>query len=374
MEGPRALRWEELEAVRKLTGTVFRPSLVAEFPHLFNEDNVENLRVCVADGKCVSHVGMTQRGASLFGCPVRVCCVGAVSTLKEYRGQGLASACFEDAVNKAYVDGVDIMLVSGNRPLYIARGCMEVGRDTRFTLTPELLPGVAHRESMSASIELLTDASLGAVIDCYQREPVRFMRPQDDYCYALQADRIMGSPCDIFVVRERGEFRGYLMARRPHNGRSQIVEFAGDRHAILDALPQIFRRYDLSELRWQVLRHDHLFRSLCTGAGLQPVPVPTDGTVKIINFPQLMQRLRPRFEELLGCREAARLAFAQEGEQYSFRYDEDELVTDRDTATRLVFGTVEGGETACLEGHDKLSDVLQTILPLPCLWYGLNYV
>lgn len=374
MEGPRALRWDELEAVRDLTGTVFRPTLVAEFPHLFNEANVENLRVCVDDGKCVSHVGMTQRGASLFGCPVRVGCIGAVSTLPAYRGRGLASACFDDAVSKAFSDGVDIMLVSGHRPLYIARGCLEVGRDTRFVLTPELVVGVAHRESMSSRVELMADTGLAAIMDCYRREPVRFMRPADDYCYALQADRVMGAPCDFFIVRERGEFRGYLIVRRPHDSKSQVVELAGDRHAILDALPQIFRRYHLTELRWQVLRHDHLLRSLCTSAGLQPVPVPTGGTVKIINFPQLMERLRPRFEELLGCQEAARLAFWQEGEQYGFRYDEDEFVTDRDTATRLVFGTVEGGETASLDAHEKLSDVLQTILPLPCLWYGLNYV
>ncbi|MBV9468634.1 MAG: GNAT family N-acetyltransferase [Abitibacteriaceae bacterium] len=374
MEGPRALRKNELDAVRALTGTVFRPTLVDEFPQLFNEDNLENLRVCVDDGKCVSHVGMTERDATLFGCAIKVCCIGAVSTLKEYRGQGLASACFDDAVRKAFGDGVDVMIVSGDRPLYLARGCLRVGRDTKFVLTPELLKGVAQRENMDVSTELMGAEDLAAIMNCYQREPVRFIRPLDDYCYALQADRVMGAPCDFIMVQERGEFRGYVILRRPHEGKSQLVEFAGDRHAILAALPQIFRRYKLNELRWQVLRHDALFRSLCTSAGLQPVPAPTSGTVKLINFPQLMERLRPRFEELLGYHEAAHLSCWQNEAQYGFRFGDDQLVTDRDTATRLVFGTVEGSEAAALEGHEKLSDVLQTILPLPCLWYGLNYV
>ncbi len=68
-----------------------------QYPHLFNEDNRENLRVCMDGGKCVSHVGMTVRDASLFGCRIKVCCIGAVSTDPEYCGQGLASACFDDA-------------------------------------------------------------------------------------------------------------------------------------------------------------------------------------------------------------------------------------------------------------------------------------
>ena len=105
MEGPRGLLAWELGSLRELTDIVMRPGLVDQFPHLFDEENLENLRVCLYAGRCVSHVGMIQRDASLFGCRVRVGCIGAVSTHPDYRRRGLASACFDDALRKAGQDG-----------------------------------------------------------------------------------------------------------------------------------------------------------------------------------------------------------------------------------------------------------------------------
>src|SRR5438045_4062433 len=98
IEGPRGARPDELPSLRELTDQVFRPGMIDQYPQLFNADNAECLRVCVDDGKCVSHVGMSERNAVLFGCPIKVCCIGGVGTLPEYRGKGLASACFDDAV------------------------------------------------------------------------------------------------------------------------------------------------------------------------------------------------------------------------------------------------------------------------------------
>ena len=67
-------------------------------------------------------------------------------------------------------------------------------------------------------------------------------------------------------------------------------------------------------------------------------------------------------------------AFWQDAEQYGFGSGEEAWVTDRDAATRLVFGTIEGTETLAIEGQGRLTEILKAILPLPCLWYGLNYV
>jgi hypothetical protein len=93
-----------------------------------------------------------------------------------------------------------------------------------------------------------------------------------------------------------------------------------------------------------------------------------------------MRRLAPRWEELLGERDAARLSFWQRGGQYGFRFADSELITDRDTATRIVFGAPQGSaeSQACattLAGCDgALRDVLNTLFPLPVPWYGINYV
>src|SRR5205085_541902 len=125
---------------------------------------------------------------------------------------------------------------------------------------------------------------------------------------------------------------GYVILQRPgEEGKARLAEFAGSRPAILAALPEIFRRYGLTELHGQVQRHDTRMRSLCARVGLQSVSVPTSGTIKLIHFTQLMERLRPLWEERLGIREAALLSFRQDGEAYHFRSGDAEFVTDRDT-------------------------------------------
>src|SRR5438128_8553348 len=111
MEGPRAVRPEDRESLDALTGAVMRQGMLEQYPQLFNEENYENLRVVIEDGQCVSHVGMIQRDAALYGCRIKVCCIGTVCTYEEHRGKGYASACFDDATRKAIVDGVDVMIV-----------------------------------------------------------------------------------------------------------------------------------------------------------------------------------------------------------------------------------------------------------------------
>lgn len=378
MDGPRAVRKEELSSLRQLTDIVFRSGLVDEYSQLFNEDNLDNLRVIVDDGRCVSHVGMIQRYASLFGCMVKVCCIGAVSTHPEYRKRGLASACFDDAICKAFNDGVDIMLVSGDRSLYRMRGCLPVGCDAQFTLTTQdlsLLKVYLLRHGVAVTVEPMGEDELPLVMECYRHEPVRFIRPLDDYRYALKCGFVMDRPSDFLVIREHGEFLSYVIVQRPSdNKRTMLAEFSGDRHAVLAALPLVFERYDLTELHLQVLRYDTPFRSLCERARLQPKAAQASYTLKLINFPQLMERMRPRWEELLGYRDAAKLSFWQRDERYGFRFGDDEFITDRDTATRILFATVGGEEAQAIEGHGKLTDVLKLIFPLPCLWYGINYV
>jgi GNAT superfamily N-acetyltransferase len=352
-----------------------RVGLVDQYVQLFNEDNVDNLRICVDDGICVSHVGMTEGWAVLQGCPIQVACIGGVCTHPDYRKRGLASACFDDALRKARQDGVDIMIVSGDRNLYRRRGCVHVGCDLHFKLTVGAIPADLEESATRVTVEVMTEAELPLVRECYRAEPVRFVRPPEDYGRALQSVRVMDRPSDFLVVRERGEFRCYLVAPQPNvEGEPQVAELAGDRQAILAALPHVLRRCGGNSLGFTALRHDSLMRSLCEQAGLRGTPRTTPGTVTIVNFPQLMERTRPYWGERLGRRVALRLRFQQDGERYIFGLDELELVTDRADAARLLFGTPEGFPVSLRNLDTALGEALRAVLPLPTLWYGINYV
>lgn len=379
MEGPRAIRSEEFASLGPLTNAVFRSGgegdMVAEYPQLMNTDNFENLRVCVEDGRVVSHVGMTERDASLFGCRIRVACIGAVATYTDFRGRGLASACFDDAVTKAYRDGVDVMLISGDRGLYRRHGCLRVGQDIAFDMTEEQARQREQAGLAGITVTPMRDGELPLLSACYRQEPVRFLRPLDDYRRALECRFVMNRTSEFLIVHENGDFRGYLIAHTPGSeGGCRVAEFAGDRRALTAALPGLMRHMRATSLFWQVQRHDALFRSLCESTGLIGTTVSASGTCKLINFPQLMERMRPYFVEMLGVREAERLSFWHRDEQYGFRHRDVEYVTDRDTATRIVFGTPDEIESEAIAGLGALTEVLQTIFPLPCLWYGINYV
>lgn len=66
LEGPRAAKPEELPEIINLTNQIFMlpygfpPIMGDAFSHLFNENNLENLRVIVKDEHVASHVGVWE--------------------------------------------------------------------------------------------------------------------------------------------------------------------------------------------------------------------------------------------------------------------------------------------------------------------------
>ena len=125
------------DSLRALVGAVFRPSLFDEYPQLFHDGNINNCRIVVEDGKAVSHVGMTIQDASLFGCAVRVSCIGGVGTYESHRGRGFAGACLDDAERISREKGVDFMIISGDRAMYRRAGCRRFGNGFTVTLTAD---------------------------------------------------------------------------------------------------------------------------------------------------------------------------------------------------------------------------------------------
>lgn len=380
LDGPRSLRTGEMPALRALESTVFRSTMPDEYPQVFNDDNYENLTVCFDGARCVSHVGMVPRGASILGCRIDVGLIGGVATDPEYRGRGLAGACVDHAIDQARRAGIDLLLVSGSRSLYLRRDCVAVGQDTEFTLAPSNVPDLAALDLPRVRVEPLPEADLPLIRAAYGREPVRFLRHAEDYTDLYRCGVVLNAPSEFFGVRdENGAFLAYLIAprRARPDGAALIAEFGGDRRAALAALPHLLPRYDGAPLRLHVARHDTLLHALLTRAGIPAsAPVPASGTVRIVHFPQLMERLRPLFVETLGRAAASRFAFAEEGDTCIVRFAGKALRVGRADAARLLFGTPDAqDEPKLLAALDReMADALRAVLPVPALWYGLSYV
>ena len=194
-DGPRALRADEWDQLDRLESAVFRPEMFRDYPQLFDEANRDNLRVVSEDGKVVSHVGMTERAASLAGCRIDVCCIGAVATYQEYRGRGFASAAFQDCCAKAAADGVDVMLISGGRGLYTRVGCRQVGQDWDVAFAPG--QAASALSSHPATLVPATAADIPALRALHQQEAVRFLRPREDWEMALDCGIVMNTASDF---------------------------------------------------------------------------------------------------------------------------------------------------------------------------------
>jgi predicted N-acetyltransferase YhbS len=395
VDGPRALRdgeWGELDAV---VGTVFRPEMFHDYPQLFDRDNREHLRVVAADGKVVCHVGFTERPATLAGCRVDVACIGAVATLEAYRGRGYASLAFQDACDVAASDGIDVMLISGGRGLYTRVGCRAVGQDWNFSLTPDEAPRLQAVPAVAGAgayaLAPVGPERIDVLRALYQREPVRFLRPLRDWEMAFDCGVVMNTASDFWAVSDGETILAYLIVHQPDKVRRRpedplplrVVELAGERALVAAALPRLLAHYGAERLTVHVQGSDPALKALLTAGGLEGTPAAASGTLRVINFRQLMERCRPYLAERVGAGVAEALDFEAgappggAGGGFTIRRGAEAVrLPDLATLAVYLFGTPEapGAARETPEGSPDLVATLAMALPLPALWYGINYV
>src|SRR4051812_19861819 len=108
----RSCRLDELPDLVKLANRVFRSGdrgdMQAEYPLVFSQDNLEQMRIVPGEQGPIAHVGVCLRDASILGARVRVASIGAVGTDPGHRGRGLASALMEDARRHARDAGASL--------------------------------------------------------------------------------------------------------------------------------------------------------------------------------------------------------------------------------------------------------------------------
>ena len=391
-DGPRALQSHEWDQLHELLGSAFRspsgrrPDLEGSW--LLHERNRTNLRVIAEDGKVVSHAGMIHHQASLFGCTVKVTCVGEVGTYEAYRGRGFGSRVFQDCCDKAAADGVDFMQISGGRSLYTRVGCRPTRSEYEFTITRENVAGIR------AAAEPFDVAAIGveqaAELSWIARvEPVRFFRPLDEWRIALRRGKVLWRDAHFWVIRRGGEPLAYLFVNPPEAlrrapdspPRLRVAEYAGDRSAIYSTLPFLFDHYDTSEVSLYVQPDDTWFRQRLSSAGLVGDPNPrTHTTIRVINFVQLLERCRPLLAERLGADVAQELRFAMDEPPGSphggftiGRGADSVRIPTVGALANYLFG-VQEGEPVIPEGSATLAAALARAFPFPMLWYGVSYV
>lgn len=133
MQGPRASKKAEYESVLTLINQVFRinnnfaPTMSTEYPLLLCYENMDNMRIILEDDQPVSTVSYCTTNMIIEGATLKAASVGSVCTHPGYRGRNYATQLMDDVEARMKDNGVEVMLVSGDRDLYLRRGCVTVG-------------------------------------------------------------------------------------------------------------------------------------------------------------------------------------------------------------------------------------------------------
>ncbi|MCM8760469.1 MAG: GNAT family N-acetyltransferase [Candidatus Omnitrophica bacterium] len=373
MEGPRGVRKEEFDDLVKLVNLTFRPerqSMQREHESIFNEENLEHLRVIVEDGKPVSHIGTLEKEVLIYNCKSKVGLVGSVCTHPDYRGRGYATLLLNDCIRRFNEHGCDFMLVSGARRLYDSADCLSVGNVIRLEIMKRDL--WRFERNKATSIEDFSEKYLEDMMKSYEKKKVRFIRERKDWEIGLRCGQVMNVPSDFLIIKENSKFKGYLIVNFS-GGRGDVKEYGGDRQSLIGAIPILFEKYQLDALTFPIPFEDREFAGLIQDRGVHSsvTPINAPCTVRVLNFSRFMERARPYFREKLGDI-AEDLKFEEKGEEYKISLGkEDFIIKGRRAMTWTILSRPGGYE---ITGEGRVIEAIRNVLPIPFLWYGINFI
>jgi predicted N-acetyltransferase YhbS len=347
-------------------------SMQTDVPLEFAPENWPNLRIVREAGRVVAHIGLLFRDASLFGHTLRLALVGAVATHPDFRGRGLATELLHHCFELARARGAHALQISGARGLYLRNGARAVGCRIEYALAPEQLAETPD----PFTVRPMTPGDVDAAARLYRAKPVRYIRPREDWLLQLQHDTAQARPAVFRCVRHADGLQAYVVVRKPTDKPdTHVVEYAGRPAAVLAGLAHVRAELDLAEIRLAVLPWDREMRAALQALGAPSKTDTASATIRIVNFPALMESMRPWLAECLGEADAARLAFRGEGDLAVFGAGSDHLeVADPADLVEILFG-VAGEPHPTLAAHPgPLGDILPRSLPLPLPNYDLTYV
>lgn len=371
IEGPRGTRPEEYEKTLALGQSIFRQAdLARDYALEWNSGNCENLRIILVNGEPVAHVGFSQREAFILGNRVTMGLIGGVCCHPDYRNRGFASACFQDAMARLTRRGAALMPVSGRRSLYFRHHCACAG--TRYQAT-------IFRDKLRAkspdwlSIRPYSGEMLDDLLRIYQREPIRYIRSKDVFAMLMKrgaTEVIFVGDNPVAYVKSRG-------ARQSDDGSRSLLlyELTGPRELIAASLPALAERENVDKIVLSLLYGtDEAIRIALADMGVTVERSESlSGTVRIINFPLLMEQMSHYFRERLGD-DFERLIYYEQDEKFVFGFDRQRFeLKDRTALALFIFGSQQSSD-AIEPPDDPLGDVLRAVFPMPYVFPGNDSV
>lgn len=312
---------QDISAVVALIDQVFRerdglPSTMQqEFPLLFCEENRENMRTLYQDGKVISVASYLPRKILIEGFPISVGSVGGVCTREGFEKRGYSSAVLDNVEQQMISQGIDVMLVSGRRNLYLRRECSIVDGFYEYIFHPQ--------NSSDLHIRKSTPQDLDKMMRFYNSNSTRFHRSKEDFDSLLKAaivNQRLGYSHNSYVVEENGQVIGYIVLTECGNGKGIIQEAMLSPGRMGKALRHIANQANMESVSIFVHKRDTALSTLDYD---DRKDCPQSGTVKILRYGHLMQALQPYFAQYLTKQELEGLQFAELPEGNMVQYGQE---------------------------------------------------
>ena len=158
-----------------------------------------------------SAVGNFYNDMLIGGEKIKTCCIGNVAVGKEYRHMGYMKELMKMSVEDMKLNGTDMAYLGGQRQRYGYFGFESAGVRLNFNYSVQALKHTLGGQKSGLTLEKLDPddkETIAKISALYERLPVISVRPEENYFDVLSSWRV--TP---YVLRENGEFVGYLTTR-----------------------------------------------------------------------------------------------------------------------------------------------------------------
>lgn len=351
------------------------------FTDLLCENNIEHMRIIKADGNPVSVINYIINEVDINGCIIKAANIGAVCTHEDYRGRGYANLILKDCFDKMRNEGVDFLYVSGEIGLYTKNNIHITGKMYNFNIDRNYL--IEHKELLNDTCEVkeCSQEDIHLLSTFYDAEAVKFIRDKQrfsDLANRVPGASVFNNAAKYFRMEENGQIQGYFIcAVIPNeNGdfRMEVIEYAGKRKSVLAGIIKTMVQLNPTCISGYTSWFDADMLKVLEEYKIKAETCNYPGTMRIINFSQFMQKLKPLYaqEKILES-----IEFCESDGKYIMRSGNMELVIEDDKTMHNLFlgNDMELLETEHINVGDTLFHMLKLILPIPVPYpYSLNYI
>ncbi len=267
-----------------------------------------------------------------------------------------------------YDDGVDIVLISGDRSLYTRRMCSRVKNFYKYTIIPKDI-------SLNLDIEEYDEKYINEMIQIYNQNSTRYFRTKEQFEILLEAATIPWGTYRYkkIVIKKDDKLIGYIVIRiidQEGKKLGQIIELNLVSNYVHDTISYIAYKYDLDYVDYWVhvkdyKNHIEEYDEACIDY--------LHGTIKIINYEKLCKSLYYYFAQYVDKQTLDNIEFKDLSGKYLIKYKDEELfIEDVEGLNKLLFeGRINEKD---LSTNPNIKEFIQSVFPINFVWpANLNY-